>query len=357
MHVPTLMPEESTTEAARRQCDQLEARMRVRNLVPSWADPGPAYWRALAELGEPSPPESLLDEFGAWLLDTLFHRRDACVVPLCAPRPRASLWTARLLANHVQLVVVAPLDRQGLDALDGVGCDTMGGLGAVLLAEEYQPLAGTAQCLARFPGLATGPDGAVLLWTDGRQAPSWSAIGEMLDQDLPGAKVWSCPVPPTLPRRKDLLEQMYAGGCRQLRIRARSLSPLSLARLRAPGTLDQLVALLRSGRLHGLQLSLSLEVGFPWETRDLHLATLAHARTLAPWIDGVHDLRSFVPEGARHDWHDGGVNNASHRLKRARELAVFLDGCRTPTPWFHRTAPPQGTADAAAIHARLLTQT
>lgn len=357
MHVPTLMPEESTTEAARRQCDHLEARMRVRNLVPSWADPGPACWRALAELGEPSPPERLLDELGAWLLDTLSHRRDVCVVPLCVPRPRATLLAARLLTNHVQLVVVAPLDRLGLDALEGMGCDSTVGLSAALFAEEYAPLAGSAQCLSRFPGQAIRSDGAALLWKDGSQAPSWPALGEMLDGDLPRAKVWSCPVPPTLPKREGLLEQMYEAGCRQLRIRARSLSPLSLARLRAPGTLDQLVALLRSGRRHGLQLSLSLEAGFPWETRDLHLATLAHVRTLAPWIDGVHDLRSFVPEGAPHDWHDGGVNNTSYRLKRARELAVFLDGCGTPTPWFHHEAPSMGSADAATIHARLLTQT
>jgi len=345
---------ESGTWAA--PLDVLSTRLRIRNLEPRWTDLGIFAWRELRAISAESPSEDNAQHLRRWLIDSLEGERTACVVPISSTFRQEACRAAVGLAQLVKHVVIAPLDSQPFKSTCLRCLDASDSLDGVVSPQGYVPLGGgmVAPWSAFGQGLPKNAETALL--SPCEVTSSWSSVRDLVSALVDHPDPWTCPAPPSYPDDEGILDLLVESRCAEIRIPVRSFSPLSRSRLNEC-SLDEMLALLHAAKERRLRISIALEVGFAWETQALFKASLSRLRSISHLVSRLHDLHAHLPEqGAPATWHDGGSNNLSYRLTRARELAGLLRGLRVDVPWFFTNERPIGGVEDNVVFQRLIGQ-
>ena len=337
--------------------DQIEPHLLVRNVDPVRVDIGPVAWEELRDTVGCVPREGEVNSTRNWLQDSLPGASRPCFVPLDRSSLSPALRVAALLSHVVRRVVLVVEDASVLVEADAGQRALMGSMEGILIGGKYLPFAGRIPVL---PGHIAGGElssASVLIAAGDGMELGWDKLRE-LAQGLRGAgKKWSAPVPAEAPPDGECLRELSKGGCEEIRVCLRSMSPRTRTAIGETSEVEDLSRLFREAHRQGLKNAVSLEVGFPGESRDVFLGNLGSLRTVSYFLDSVFDLHAFSSqEGTRtnHDWHDRGANTLSWRRKKGRELASFIIGEGLSSPWFFMPIDSEQVESNEAIYNRLL---
>lgn len=306
--------------------------MRVRGLDPVSINPGIYFWDGVAEAVADPFGNGRAADLRGWLEGCFHCDIKTCVVAVPGCAISAAICAAGAVSQVVRNVLIAGWEPASLACLAdhalAVGAPFAGLLlpGGHLSLNRRVPI-----CLGVSPRLDGGADYLVLGPTN--PSPSWEdLVGAALCFREAGSAV-SIPCPVMASVDEHVLRDLYRSGVRELRFSVRTCSAYSRRLLGLEPLDDLFVGQFRAARRLGMKSSISLEVGFPWETRDIFQDSLARLRSLSHLIDSIFDLRTHVPEGCKDPaWNDGGANCLRHRWTRAHELDCFARALRIDSP-------------------------
>ena len=306
--------------------------MRIRGLDPVSIDPGVFFWDDVAEGVADPPGAGGVVELRGWLEGCLCGDMQTCVVavPGCAISP--AICAAGVVSQVVQNVLVAGWETDSLAGLADHAQLAGATFAGLLLPGGHLPLN------RRIPiGLGASPHAGgtaeyLVLGPIGR-LPSWEELVRATPCFREAGSAVSIPCPVAAPDDDRVLRDFFSSGVRELRFSVRTCSTYSRRLLGLEPLDDGFVDLLSAARRIGMRSSISLEVGFPWETRDIFQDSLARLRSLSHLIDSICDLQAHVPEGCEDPaWNDGGANCLSFRRSRARELGCMARALHIELP-------------------------
>jgi MoaA/NifB/PqqE/SkfB family radical SAM enzyme/radical SAM superfamily enzyme YgiQ (UPF0313 family) len=143
---------------------------------------------------------------------------------------------------------------------------------------------------------------------------------------------------------RSLYRKLRLAGCVGLEFEVISGSDRVLERVGAGFTADQATAAVRASAAAGIDTRVSLVVGLPGEAEIEFAETCAWLLKNRYYVSQITDLQpcelqpgsllleqhtayevTLPHEAPTLNWHDGGFNTAAYRIKRTRELRVFVE--------------------------------